>query len=186
MLFRSIIGPLTVVTYSTATGWTDTTATTTDIPVVLNNHRGVQITFGEQLLASTMRMLFSEQAEAQAYALAKNLVDAIYANLTDANFTNNTISASTAFNRAAVVDVGVALSLRGVPLGLGNRTMLLWPAAFGNLEKDPSMVQFATNVPQPVLITEGTTPQSAFAIKDRKSTRLNSSHSGESRMPSSA
>jgi hypothetical protein len=153
-----------VVTYSTATGWPDTTAATTDVPVVLNNHKGVQITFGEQLLASTMRRLFSEFAEASAYSLAKALVDALYAVLTDANFTNNTISTSAAFNRAAVIDIGVALTLRGVPLGLGNRTMLLWPAAFGNLEKDPAMVQFATNVPKPEIVTDGVTPQSAFAI----------------------
>lgn len=153
-----------VQTYSTATGWADTNAQTTDVPITINNHKGVPITFNENLLASTMRRLFDEFAEASAYALGKALVDDLYARLTDANFTNNTVSASTAFNRSTVVDIGVALSTRGVPLGLGNRTMLLWPAAFGNLEKDASMVQFATNVPRPELITDGVTPASAFAI----------------------
>jgi phage I-like protein len=145
-----------VVTYSTATGWADAVATTTDVPIVINNHKGVSITFNENLLASTMRRLFDEFAEASAYALGKALVDDLYTKLTDANFTNNTLSASTAFNRAAVVDVGTALTLRGVPLGMVKRTMLLWPAAFGNLEKDASIVQFGTNVPQPNVITEGT------------------------------
>jgi Chromosome segregation ATPases len=163
IISRTVTMP-SVVTYSTATGWPDSTAGTTDVPVVLNNHKGVQITFGEQLLASTMRRLFDEQAEAQAYQLAKTLVDALYANLTDANFTNNSVFASTAFNRAAVVDIGVALQLRGVPLGLGNRTMLLWPAAYGNLEKDANFVQFATNVPRPNLITDGITPASSLAV----------------------
>ena len=153
-----------VQTYSTATGWQDVVAATTDVPIVINQHKGVPITFGENLLASTMRRLFDEFSEASAYALGKDLVDNLYSRLTDANFTNNTISTSAAFNRAAVVDIGVALSTRGVPLGLGNRTMLLWPAAFGSLEKDASMIQFATNVPRPEIVTDGVTPQSAFAI----------------------
>ena len=164
-IMTRIITIPTVQTYSTATGWTDAVAATTDIPIVINNHKGVPITFNEQLLASTMRRLFDEFAEASAYALGKALVDSIYANLTDANFTNNTISASTAFNRSAVVDIGVALTTRGVPLGLGNRTMLLWPAAFGNLEKDPSMIQFGTNVPRPEVIEVGLTAASAYVVQ---------------------
>jgi phage I-like protein len=164
-IITRIITVPTVVTYSTATGWADASAQTTDVTITINNHKGIPITFGENLLASTMRQLFGEFAEASAYALAKDLVDSIYSRLTDANFTNNTVSTSAAFNRSAVIDVGVALSTRGVPLGLGNRTMLLWPVAFGNLEKDTSMVQFGTNVPMPTIITEGTTPESAFAIK---------------------
>jgi hypothetical protein len=154
-----------VVTYSTATGWADVVTTTTDVSITINNHRGIPITFNENMLASTMRQLFNEFAEASAYALAKDLVDSIYTRLTDANFTNNTVSTSAAFNRAAVIDIGVALTTRGVPLGIGNRTMLLWPAAFGNLEKDTTIGQYATNVPMPTIITEGITPESAFAIK---------------------
>jgi formaldehyde-activating enzyme involved in methanogenesis len=153
-----------VVTYSTATGWADVVAATTDVPVVINNHKGVPITFNENLLASTMRRLFDEFAEASAYALAKAMVDSLYANLTDANYTNNSLVASSAFNRNSVVDVGTALTLRGVPLGLGKRTMLLWSQAFGNLEKDATIVQFGTNVPQPNVITEGTQPDASLPL----------------------
>jgi hypothetical protein len=153
-----------VVTYSTATGWADVVAATTDVPVVINNHKGIPITFNENLLASTMRRLFDEFSEASAYALAKAMVDSLYANLTDANFTNNSVFASTAVNRSAVVDIGTALTLRGVPLGMGKRTMLLWPAAFGNLSKDTSMVQFGTNVPQTNVITEGTQSDGTFPL----------------------
>jgi hypothetical protein len=163
-IITRIITIPSVVTYSTATGWADVTAQTTDVSVVINNHKGIPITFNENLLASTMRMLFNEFAEASAYALGKALVDALYANLTDANFTNNTVSTSAAFNRAAAIDIGTALTTRGVPLALGNRTMLLWPAAFGSLEKDTIMAQYATNVPQTNIITDGVTPESAFAI----------------------
>jgi phage I-like protein len=158
-----IITVPTVQTYSTASGWTDAAALTTDVPVVLNNHKGVPITFNENILASTMRRLFDEFAPASAYALAKNIVDAIYALLTDANFTNNTIVASANFARATVVDIGVALTQRGVPLGLGNRTLLLWPTAFGSLVKDPTLVTFAA-YQQPRIVTEGTTPQSTFVL----------------------
>ena len=87
-----------------------------------------------------------------------------YENLPDANFTNTSLGTSANFNRSAVVDVGTALTLRGVPLGLGKRTMLLWPTAFGSLEKDPALVQFGTNVPQQNLITEGTQPDATLPI----------------------
>jgi len=160
-----IVGIPPVQTYSTATGWADSTATTTDVPVVINNHKGVPITFGENLLASTMRRLFDEFAEAMAYALAKNLVDALYVNLTDANFTNNTVSTSANFLRTTVVDIGTALELRGVPLGLGVRTMLLWPNAFASLKKDPTLTTLASYQPFATpIITEGTQPEATLNI----------------------
>ena len=162
-IMTRIITVPTVQTYSTASGWTDAAAITTDVPVVLSNHKGVPITFNEQILASTMRRLFDEFAPASAYALAKAIVDAIYANLTDANFPNNTVVASASFARSNVVDIGVALTTRGVPLAMGNRTLLLWPAAFGNLVKDPAMVTFAA-YQKPEIVTVGTTPESAFTI----------------------
>jgi hypothetical protein len=163
IITRTVTLP-TVITYSTATGWADAAAATTDVSVTINNHKGIPITFNENLLASTMRMLFNEFAEASAYQLGKTLVDALYANLTDANFTNNSVFASTGFNRSAVIDIGVALTTRGVPLGLNNRTLLLWPAAFGNLEKDTAVINFATNVPRTELMTVGINQQSGFAI----------------------
>jgi hypothetical protein len=132
-----------LVTYSTSTGWADSTAATTDVPVTLNNHKGVQITFNEQLMASTMRKLFDEFAPAQAYALGKGLVDAIYANITDANFTNNSVVTAANFNRSSVVDVEVALNLRGVPNMPGSRTMLLYSTYFGALQKDTTLMQLA-------------------------------------------
>jgi hypothetical protein len=153
-----------VVSYSTATGWADVVAQTTDVPVVINNHKGVPITFNENLLASTMRKLFEEFSEAAAYALARDMVNTLYANFTDANYTNNTVSTSASFNRSAVLDIGAALTKRGVPIGLGSRTMLLWTDAFTNLQKDTTFVQFATNVPSPDLYTQGETDKSTLPI----------------------
>jgi hypothetical protein len=152
-----------VITYSTATGWQDATAATTDVPVVINNHKGIPITFNNQLLASTMRRLFGEFAEASAYQLGKALVDSLYANLTDANFTNNYLAASTTFARASVIDIGVQLTLRGVPLSPNARTMLLWPAAFGNLEKDTALINMAT-WQRPELFMQGVGTDAALMI----------------------
>ena len=45
----------------------------TDVSVVMNNYKGVEITFNELTLASTMRNLFAEQQAAQFYALAEQL-----------------------------------------------------------------------------------------------------------------
>ncbi len=144
-----------VQTYSTSAGWTSSTANTSDVPVTIDHHEGVPITFNEQVMASTIRRLFDEQAPAQAYALAKSMVDALYANITDANFDNNIISTLGAFSRAKVIDAGIALDLAGVPSGLGMRTMLLWPTFFGALEKDTALIQLAA-FQKPEIITNPT------------------------------
>jgi hypothetical protein len=144
-----------VITYNTSTGWADANATTNDVPVTIDNHKGVPITFNENILASTVRRLFDEFAPAQAYALAKDLVDDLYTNITDANFTNNKVVTTTAFNRASVVDIGIALDLQGVPSGLGMRSMLLYPTVFGNMEKDSVLTTYAA-FKQSELITNPT------------------------------
>lgn len=164
-IMTRIVNVPTIVTYSTATGWADAVAQTTDVPVVINNHKGLPITFNENLLASTMRRLFNEFAEASAYSLGKALVDDLYTRLTDANFTNNTVSTSAAFTRSVVVDIGVALETRGVPLGLGVRTMLLWPTAFGSLKKDTVMTTLASYQTSAMpIITEGTQPDAGLSV----------------------
>ncbi len=133
-----------VQTYSTSAGWSSSTASTTDVPIVIDHHEGVPITFNEQTLASTVRRLFDEQAPAQAYALAKSMVDALYANITDANFTNAAqVVPINSFTRSSVINAGIALDLAGVPAGLGMRTMILYPTYFGALEKDPTVISLA-------------------------------------------
>jgi hypothetical protein len=141
-----------VTDYNTTTGWADSTAATADVPVTINKHKGVNITFNEQILASTVRRLFDEFAPAAAYALSKQLVDDLYANITDANFPNNTVQATSGFVRASVIAIGVQLTLRGVPLALGQRTLLLYPTAFANLVGDTALITFAA-YQKPELIT---------------------------------
>jgi hypothetical protein len=151
VITRTITVP-NVTSYNTTTGWADSTAVNTDVPVTINQHRGVNITFNEQILASTVRRLFDEFAPAAAYALSKDMVDSIYANITDANFTNNSVTATSAFARTSVIDIGTQLTLRGVPLVLGARTLLLYPTVFSKLVADTALITFAA-YQKPELIT---------------------------------
>jgi len=141
-----------VTDYNTTTGWADSTAANVDVPVTINKHKGVNITFNEQILASTVRRLFDEFAPAAAYALSKQMVDDLYANITDANFTNNSVTATSSFARTSVIDIGTQLTLRGVPLALGQRTLLLYPTVFSKLVADTALITFAA-YQKPELIT---------------------------------
>ena len=129
--------------YDATNGWTDSAAATTDVPITINKHKGVPITFNQNILASTVRRLFEEFAPASSYALAKAMIDDLYANITDANFSNNTVQATSGFARSSVISLGTALTLRGVPQGDMNRTLLLYPTVFAQLAQDTSLVTFA-------------------------------------------
>ena len=162
IMTRTITIPA-VQTYNTSTGWADSTAATSDVPVTIDQHKGVPITFNSNILESTVRRLFDEFAPAQAYALAKDMVDALYARLTDANFTNNTISTSAAFSRNVCVDVANALDKRGVPMLAGQRTLLLYSDAFASLEKDSTLIQPLAFL-QENLIERGQNPPPEFIV----------------------
>jgi hypothetical protein len=146
------VGIPSVTDYNTSTGWAASTATTVDVPVTINKHKGVNIVFNEQILASTVRRLFDEFSPAAAYAMALQMVNDLYANITDANFPNNTVVATASFARTSVIDIGVQLTLRGVPLALGSRTLLLWPTVFAKLVADTALITFAA-YQKPELIT---------------------------------
>jgi hypothetical protein len=126
------------------TGWADQDVTFTDVNIKLANQTGVPITFKSSLLSSTVRRLFDEIAAAQAYALAKAMVDGLYAGITAANFTNTpTKAAQIDMGRPTIIDLGTALTKRGVPKGPTNRTVLLNPDYYGQLCKDQAIVTLA-------------------------------------------
>jgi len=130
--------------YDPVNGWPDSDAVTTDVPVTLNKQKGVSITFTSDTLSSTVRRLFDEFGPAQAYALAKQMVDDLYALFIGANFTQAAIaSAQIDFGRPTLIDVGVALDNRGVPDGAMNRFALFNSAYFGQLKKDSAIVTLA-------------------------------------------
>lgn len=136
-----IISVPSVVTYDNSTGWPSSDVTATDVPVTIGQPVGVQIELTTTEVAGSNRDLFAEQVEACHYALGKNLVDALYAVITQANFSGaskRTIKALASFARSDIVDMGTALSKRYVsPMG---RTLLLNSDYFGAINKDSTLV----------------------------------------------
>lgn len=152
-----------VQTYNTSTGWADSDADTADVPVTIDHHVGTPITFNSNIISATVRRLFEEFAPASAYALAKDMADSLYALITDANFPHNTVKLSSAMDRATVIALGEALTLRGAPLAPNSRSLLLWPAAFSKLQQDSQIVQLAA-YQRPAVIEVGTNAASAMTI----------------------
>lgn len=136
---RTVTVPATT-DYVPGTGWADSDAVTVDVPTTMNKQKGVQIGLESDVISSTVRNLFAEFGEAQAYALTKAMVDDLYALFLVANFANYTPSALVDFGRSALIDVGVALDLRGVHEGIA-RFALLNAYYFGAVKKDSAIVQ---------------------------------------------
>ena len=68
-------------------GWsTVSAAKTVDVPITLDEYVGIPIVFGNNILASTMRNLFSEQAPQALYALGGYMVSKLTALFTTANY----------------------------------------------------------------------------------------------------
>jgi len=142
-----------------AKGWViGTPAQTTDVSLTLNNHKAVEISFDANVLASTVRRLFDEQAEAAQYALGKDLVDALYAVYTAANFGANApfAEASVDFGRRTFSKVSRILNKQGVPRS--NRFALINSDYFEKLEQDPTLVSLAV-YQKPEIITGSQLPQ---------------------------
>lgn len=135
-----IVAIPSVQTYDPTTGWTQNDQDATDISVTISNHKGVNIVFDSNTLASTVRQLFNEFAPGAAYALAKDLIDALYALITTGNFPGAaTVSQLADFDRSQLINLGVALNLRGVPMGADNRSLLLYSTYYGKLEEDTAL-----------------------------------------------
>ncbi len=150
---RSIPG---VSNYVPGTGYTTQNAVTNDVDVVIDQHKGVPITFNANELASTQRDLFGEQAEGAHHALGKAMVDALFGLITVANFGNETISALVDFNRSKATSMAGALTNRGVPDA--GRFLLLNGEYFAKLQDDSSIVSYAA-FQRPELITEYMLPR---------------------------
>lgn len=68
-------------------GWAvSSPAVSSDVPVTLNQHVGIPIVFGQDILAATARQLFSEVAPGATTALGGYFVDMLTALMTAANF----------------------------------------------------------------------------------------------------
>jgi hypothetical protein len=149
---RIVIVPA-VEDYSEVNGWVQNTeAKTTDVDVPLDKHRGVPIRFNTNMLARTARQLFNEQAPAASYALAKNIIDALYANITKANYADYAGNANLGgnaylavpevdFGRRAFGIAGRVFNPAGVPMQ--NRFALLNSDYADALEQDPTITNLA-------------------------------------------
>ena len=159
-----IISIPSVGSYNTTTGYAQTDMTAVDVPVTMTAHKFVQISFDANTLAGTVRQLFDEFAPASSYALGKDMVDALFALITAANFTNTPSTiALVNFVRNDLVDIGVALTLRGVPNGSMNRSLQLYPTYYGKLQKDSgttlNVVTALAAFQRPEILTEGILPE---------------------------
>lgn len=151
----------TATAYNTGTGFpTPNNTTTTDVALTFNQWYGVYIQFLGHEMAGTLRNLFDEQAQGQAYALGDQMVDGVLALITSANFTNTPESSGLGtFARRNVINMGTALRKRGVAAGPANRTLFLNSDYFGQLATDSALVQLAANSGQDrSIITEGILP----------------------------
>lgn len=156
-----IIGVPTVATLDDNDGWSSSDATTTDVTVTIGQPKGVQIAYGSTELGSTRRDLFGEQVEACHYALAKDLVDALYALITAANFANATTKATASLARLDLVAMEKALASRGVE---GVRTLLLNADAYERMANDTTVVSLATYQKPEVITGTGLPPIAGFNI----------------------
>src|SRR5258708_38948329 len=68
-----VVTPVAAQDYSTTNGYVASATTTTDVPVTVNKHKHVSVSFNEQELSGTPRNLISEQAEAAAYSLGRQI-----------------------------------------------------------------------------------------------------------------
>ncbi len=130
-----------------------TPAESKDVPITLNRHKAVEIVFNANVLGSTVRNLFGEQSEGQAYALANAVISQLYALFTSANFNYNpglTVAAS-AFGRNTFSAAGVILNPNGMPHT--NRFALLNSAYYGALTTDSNLVNFAA-FQRPEIVTQ--------------------------------
>ena len=134
-----------------------TPAEAKDVSVTLNQHKAVEIAFGANILAATVRNLFGEQSEGQAYALANNVIGAIYALFTTANFNYNaglTVAAGS-FGRNTFADAGAILNPLGMPFT--GRFALLNSIYYAAVSKDSNLVNFAA-FQKPGIVTDGELP----------------------------
>ncbi|HRE83871.1 MAG TPA: hypothetical protein PLN52_22700 [Opitutaceae bacterium] len=127
-------------TYSDTTGWGSSDASMTDVSLTIGQPRGVQIELSSSEIGKTNRNLFGEQVEAMLYALGRDLVGAVYALMTEANFPDALTLPVANVSRATLVSIAsAALNSRAVPQA--RRTLLVNLDAHEKLLNDGPIVQ---------------------------------------------
>ena len=133
-----------VSTYTQGTGYAETAATTTDVPVNINNFRYVGLSFHDDELASTPRNLVQEQIEGAAYALGKDAFDKLMALAIVANFPTHTVSTAASLTRDALTVVRAQLQQAGASVP---RYGILDSTGMEYLLQDPTIIsRFYINI----------------------------------------
>jgi hypothetical protein len=161
-------------------GWAPASAAqTTDISITMDELVGVPIPFSLSTLSSTQRNLFTENAPAAGYALAKYFVQKIYGVCTAGNFNayaavtpadaQGIVKVPTAyptfpialidFARSKIADIGTAFDANEVPDE--DRTLLLNAQYYGKAAQDPSITTFFAGQQSPEIVTKGVLPELA-------------------------
>lgn len=156
-VYTRLINPPEVKVYDPVTGYaTRSDANDVDVPVVVDQHVYVAMEFRVETLGGTPRDLFDEHAKGIQYALGEAIYASVYANLTKANFANETVSAALDFGRSILIRAGGAMSKRKVPR-LG-RYALLSVDYHNRIEEDQTVVSVANNPDGRGAITTGRLP----------------------------
>lgn len=156
-----VIGVPSVVALNDTTGWASSDATATDVTVTIGQPKGVQIEYGSTEIAKTNRNLFDEQVQASHYALAKDLVDALYALIVIGTFTNATTKATGSLARVDLVAMEKALAARGAE---GIRHLLLNADTYERMSNDTTLLNLATQQRAEMITGTGLPPIAGFNV----------------------
>ncbi len=133
----------TVADYSKVDGYVAGAPAAVDVPVTINKHRHVTLEFDVNDLSSTKRNLIDEQAQVAAYALGKDLVDAVLALVTKANFPTEVVETVANTQRSTLGKLRKALNTQGAaPI---NRFGVIASDPFENLTDDEKIVSTTFN-----------------------------------------
>jgi hypothetical protein len=112
-IISRVVTPPPVQSYTQATGYVSSNATTTDVPVSINQFRYVALSFFDDEMASTPRNLVQEQVEACAYSLGKDAFDRLMALCIVANFPQHVVQTAANFSRDTLTAVRLLLQQAG-------------------------------------------------------------------------
>jgi len=153
-----LLGSLAINDYDPDEGYGSNDAKSTDVPIVIDKHKGVPLTFNVNELASTTRDLFGEQVEAMHIAVGEAFTQDLFALITAAKFAKASAFKLADFDRTALTAIAKDMNKDKVP-AIG-RILLLGSDFFQALANDKTIVQLAA-FQRPEYITSYTLPNIA-------------------------
>ena len=112
----------------------------TDVSITIDQFKSVPISFTVDTLGATMRNLFQEFAEPMTFGLAEQVNKDILALITAGNFATSVTVDLATFSAQSLPSIKLALTKNKVPLGPGQRTLLLLSDLHDKLLEDTSLV----------------------------------------------